>query len=71
MEIVAFILGLLGGIIFSVMLRWIKSVGDLRIDESDIDGPYLFLELDKDPSTIRRKKYITLRVKLKNYIPHE
>ena len=69
--IVTFIFGLLLGVIFTMLLCRTKSVGHLRIDESDTDGPYLFLELNKELSAIRRKKYITLKVKLKNYISHE
>lgn len=45
-----------------------KSVGDLRIDTSDPDGPYLFLELDQDPGVLSNMDYVILKVNTKNYI---
>lgn len=69
--LITFILGLLAGIIFSMLLLHSKSVGNLRIDDSDPDGPYMFLELSKHPNEIRRKKYVTFRVKAENFISHK
>lgn len=69
-----FVVGLmLGGLITIVTLRR-RSIGTLRVDESDPDdGPYLFLELEKScpPEVIKRKKYVTLKVNVENYISHE
>lgn len=49
-----------------------KSIGDLRIDSSDPnDGPYLFLELNEDVSTLMHRKYAVFKVNLKSYISHE
>ena len=45
-----------------------KPIGALRIDRSDPDGPYLFLELETDPKFIENEEYITLKVIAKNYI---
>lgn len=46
-----------------------KPVGDLRVDKSDpYDSPYLFLELNVDPSIIEQKEYITLKVKVEDFI---
>lgn len=60
------------GIIFAI---WIskskpltKSSGALRIDSSDPDGPYFFLELTETIDSIRKKRKIILEVDLKNYI---
>lgn len=45
-----------------------KPVGTLRVDSSDPDGPYLFLELETDPSVIKKEKYVLLKVNTKSYI---
>lgn len=70
----SWILGILIGVAVGLVLaRFIfreKTIGSLRIDESDPDsGPYLFLELD-DPlsDAFYEKDYVRLRVDLKNYI---
>ena len=42
--------------------------GTLRIDTSDPDGPFMFLELSKDVDTVASKKYVILKVNLENYI---
>lgn len=68
----AMLLGLgiaIGSIITTIIFRPFLS-GTLRIDTSD-ERPYLFLELSKGVDTIANKKYILLKVNLKNYIPHE
>ena len=67
----AYAFGVLIGIIIAVVSSRKNAVGDLRIDHSDPDdNPYLFLELEpgSDPNAIAKKKYITLRVKVENYI---
>jgi len=69
---VIFGIGIMVGIVCTTILTHYKSVGSLRIDTSDSDdGPYLFLELSKDIGEIYRKKYVTFKVSLKNFIPHE
>lgn len=68
---VIFAIGVLVGCLVSAIIRRVKSVGALRIDTSDPDGPYIFLELNKDIETVSSKKYVFLRVNLKNYIPHK
>lgn len=65
---VVFALGVLFGLIIASFLNRSNSVGDLRIDTSDPDGPYLFLELSKGVGDIYRKKYVTLRINTKNYL---
>lgn len=69
--IIAFLAGvLIGTIIYAIAVKT-ASVGTLRIDQSDPDdSPYLFLEL-KDVNTIFSKKYVTMKVELKNYISHD
>lgn len=65
----------MGIIIGCILSRLIpkKIVGTLRVDHSDPDsGPYLFLEIAHGGmETIRKKKYVLLRVNLENYIPHK
>lgn len=68
---IIFAIGVVVGCILVNIVQRIKSIGALRIDTSDPDGPYMFLELDKDVDTISSKKYVLLRVKLRNYIPHK
>ena len=49
-----------------------RPLGDLRVDRSDpTSEPLLFLELDTDVPTVMRRKRVTFRVKLENFIPHE
>lgn len=43
-------------------------MGTLRVDRSDPDGPYLFLELDKPLSSFENDKYVVFRVKNENLI---
>ena len=63
--VIAFIFGLLGGwIIAAIILRHKKSIGSLRVETSDPDGPYLFLELnDGNISELLRKRHVILNVK--------
>ena len=48
-----------------------KPIGTLRIDSSDPDGPYLFLELTTDPNIIKKEKYVLLKVDTRSYISQE
>jgi hypothetical protein len=69
---VIFGIGILVGIVCTTVATRTKSVGSLRVDTSDPDdGPYLFLELPKDIGEICQKKYVTFKVSLENFIPHE
>ena len=67
-----FVLGVVVGSVLTIIISRTKSAGDLRIDTSDPDSqPYLFLELSKSPREVCRKKYITLKVNMKDYISHK
>lgn len=69
---IIFGIGILVGVVCSVIVIRTKSVGSLRIDTSDPDdSPYLFLELSKDIGDIYKKKYVTMKVNIKSFIPHE
>jgi len=70
--IIIFGIGVLIGCALTVIICRMRSVGSLRIDTSDPDdSPYLFLELSKDIGEVYRKKYVTLKVNTKSFIPHE
>lgn len=66
---IALFIGFLLGGFFMYALYGGEPIGTLRIDTSDPDdGPYLFLELSKNPNLIRSKKYVTLKVNSNDYI---
>lgn len=69
--VIAFVIGMVIGCVFSSIVRRSKSVGKLRIDTSDPDGPFMFLELSKGVGDISTKKQVLLQVDLKSYISHE
>lgn len=70
--IIIFVIGIFVGYVIALLIFRTRSVGSLRIDTSDPDdGPYLFLELSKDMDVVYQKKYVTLRVNTKSFIPHE
>lgn len=68
------IFSLIAGIIAAVItgtvkaIRRHKPVGVLRIDASDPDGPYMFLELSEDISTVMDAEQVTLKVDIRDYI---
>ena len=45
-----------------------KPVGTVRIDRSDPDGPYIFLELEIPVAKLETKKRALLRIRSENYI---
>ena len=71
--IIVLLIGVVIGMLVSRFVFREKSVGSLRVDESDPDsGPYLFLELShKGADAIYKKRYVVLKVNIKNYISHE
>ena len=69
--IIGLLIGVMVGVILSRFIFREKPVGSLRVDESDPDsGPFLFLELNRVDAMYKRR-YIRLRVELKNYISHK
>lgn len=68
---IVFALGVLVGAVFTGIVFRLFSAGTLRVDHSDPDGPFLFLELSKRIETVISKKYVVLRVKAKDFIPHK
>ena len=72
LEVVLVLMGVGIGIIISTITTHKKSVGVLRIDQSDPDdNPYLFLELKKDVNDVIKMDHVVLQVNVKNYISHK
>lgn len=63
-----FILGMAVGVAAIYIWLTAKSDGTLRIDSSDPDGPYMFLEVRRSIEDIRKKPFVILRVNLKSYL---
>lgn len=59
---------LIGGYILGIYHAKQHPIGTLRVDSSDPDGPYMFLELETDPSVIKKEKYVLLKVDTRSYI---
>lgn len=75
MEIViALAVGVLIGIFIGMVWRGVylktNAIGDLRVDHSDPDSGYLFLELNKGQNihTIEQQNYVMLKVKVEDII---
>lgn len=69
---VIFGIGVVVGCILTTAISRIKSVGILRVDTSDPDdNPYLFLELTKGIDVIYRRKYVSLKVCIKDFLPRK
>ncbi len=71
MEVIYVVVGILIGFAVSAIIRRKHPVGFLRIDKSDSDGPYLFLELKKSVNEIVTQKTVLLEVKREDFIPHK
>lgn len=66
------IMALLAGMAIGAAIGYEHPVGDLRVDRSDSTSePYLFLELDTDIQNVIRRKQVTFRVKLEDFIPRK
>lgn len=59
-----FFCGFVAGSIFEAARNRAKKepVGTLKVNDSDPDGPYLFLELSTYPEDIMREEYVTMKV---------
>lgn len=73
MEFVTLIIGLCAGCIITLaVIRKFFTSGILRVDCSDPDdGPYLFLEVSKEISSILNKRFVIFTVCLKDFFPHK
>ena len=68
---ISLVVGIMIGFTVGIIYHKKKVKGVLRIDKSDPDGPYLFLELESDPAILEKQKYVTLEVNTKSYISHK
>lgn len=62
------VIGLLIGIVFGLIFAWIispKPSGYLKLEDSDPDGPYLFVELNEHPRNLIRRKRVLFMVKIR------
>lgn len=72
--VLVFIAGVLIGWAIALIAHTVfkpKPIGDLRVDNSDPDGPYLFLELEHDLPDLKEYKEVCFRVKVKDYLPQK
>jgi hypothetical protein len=58
----------LAGALVTYLMSRPKRAGVLRVDRSDPDGPYLFVELAKDVADICEEQYVTFEVVAKDFI---
>ncbi len=68
MELILLTAGIAIGIALSFIFRKRKAAGILRIDKSDSDGPYLFLEIKQSIEDIATRKTVLLEVKQENFL---
>lgn len=70
-----YLIGLIVGSIISSIVHCFlhdrKTAGCIRIDHSDADGPYLFLELSESVEKLATRKEVLLEVKEKDFLPHK
>ena len=72
LEVLLFLLGFMVGIVSFLVYLIVRSVGTLRVDQSDpTEQAYLFLELDKPVENIIKEKYVLFRVIKKNFVSQE
>lgn len=69
--VIIFVIGCLVGCGIAVTILRPKCVGTLRVDTSDPDGPFIFLEASKSIDFISSQKSVMLKVNLKSYISHD
>ena len=63
---VGFVIGIIP--LFISIINKDKPIGDLVVDGSDRDGPFLFLELNVPLNRVEDKEKVELKVVHKNYI---
>ena len=72
LEVLLVLLGFVGGMVFFLACLSARSIGTLRVDQSDpTEQPYLFLELDKPVESVINEKYVIFRVSKKNFISQD
>ena len=71
MYILILVIGAIVGVILTCFVFRSFLVGTLRIDRSDPDDTFLFLELSKGMRQVISKKYVMMKVKIENFIPRK
>lgn len=64
------VLGIFIGIYISRRFKT-KPIGTLRIDHSDPESPYLFVELKEHPDELMKYKEVVFTVKVEDFIPQK
>lgn len=60
--IIVAVLSILVGVVLTLVVLRGKTSGNLRMYNDPEDGPYLFVELDTEPTIIMKKKYVIFKV---------
>ncbi len=71
MEYITLVIGLAIGALIGSLLSRAHTMGTLRIDNSDPDGPYLFVELSRGVHDISTMKTVKFTVKVEDFIPRK
>ncbi len=70
--VVAVIVGAIVGVLITLSIFSTVSAGNLRVDRSiPEDDPYLFLELTKSVNVVLKRKFVVLKVRVEDFIPHK
>lgn len=62
------VIGFILGLFFMGYGTVLNTVGMIRVDSSNEDGPYLFLELDKPLSKVLAQKYVVVGIDTRSFI---
>lgn len=68
MEVLYFVVGVVVGIIATILASRFRSPGTVVIDHSDPDMAFPFLESTLPLSEFERRKYATLKIEKRNYL---
>lgn len=71
MDYITLLIGFVVGVVIGFIFARARTIGTLRIDNSDGDGPYLFVELNKSISDISTAKTVKLAVRVEDFIPQK
>ena len=70
-ESLVFAGGVIVGSVVTTILINLLMCGTIRVDNSDQDGPLLFLELNKNIKTVSSKKHVMFKVKVEDYVSNK
>lgn len=65
------LVGIVLGLLIGRDLVKTPIIGKLKVDITDPDGPYLFLEFNEYVDAIQKHEYVTLKVDMSNYISQD